>query len=196
MAVVFSSTARVPGICAAALVSAVQHDERFCVVESTKCGMSRVPLVKPSVALQYFDVPRRMSFAGTLGELRAVARAPCPGRNAHAAVNLPTLILPVFAACFHACSLCQYEESLLEMRRVLHACILHAPSNVDAFWAAAAVEGGVSPDPGDVSESSHEAESAGASAPRKLALSEELVRVLGLADLDLREEDLPMLGDM
>ncbi|CAN0329669.1 unnamed protein product, partial [Ectocarpus sp. 8 AP-2014] len=33
----------------------------------------------------------------------------------------------------------RYEESLLEMRRVLHACILHAPSSVEGFWAAAAV---------------------------------------------------------
>lgn len=83
------------------------------------------------------------------------------------------------------------------MRRVLHACILHAPSNVDAFWAAAAVEGGVSPDPGDVRESTPEAGSApAASGRRQLALSEELMEVLGLADLDLREEDLPLLGDM
>lgn len=82
------------------------------------------------------------------------------------------------------------------MRRVLHACILHAPSSVDGFWAAAAVEGGVSPDPEDLSESPPEAGSAGVSGRRRPALSEELVGVLGLADLDLREEDLPLLGDM
>lgn len=82
------------------------------------------------------------------------------------------------------------------MRRVLYACILHAPSSVDGFWAAAAVEGGVSPDSGDLSELRPEARSAGVSGRRQLALSEELVRVLGLADLDLREEDLPLLGGM
>lgn len=93
----------------------------------------------------------------------------------------------------------QYEESLLEMRRVLHACILHAPSSVDAFWAAAAVEGGVSPDPGDMKFScpgvgTSPRSSAG---PRRQtpALSGELVRVLGLADLNLREEDVPLLED-
>lgn len=119
------------------------------------------------------------------------------GHNAHTLLNLPVLHLPDFRPFpIVYCLLSQYEESLLEMRRVLHACILHAPSNVDAFWAAAAVEGGVSPDSRDMSESSTEAGSEGASGRGQLALSEELVRVLGLADLDLREEDLPLLGDM
>lgn len=90
----------------------------------------------------------------------------------------------------------QYEESLLEMRRVLHACILHAPSSVDAFWAAAAVEGGVSPDPGDMNFVPTDADTRTRNAgPRQMALSEELVRALGLADLNLRDEDLPLLGE-
>ncbi len=91
---------------------------------------------------------------------------------------------------------CQYEESLLEMRRVLHACILHEPSSVDAFWAAAAVEGGVSPDPGDMTQSSPRAGSAGGSGSRQVGLPAELMRVLGLSDLDIREEDLPLLDEM
>lgn len=108
----------------------------------------------------------------------------------------PSIPFLVCAPDLSGFALFQYEESLLEMRRVLHACILHAPSNVDAFWAAAAVEGGVSPDPRDVRESTHEAGSPGVFGGRHLALSEELVRVLGLAALDLREEDLPLLGEM
>ncbi|CAN0458429.1 unnamed protein product [Ectocarpus sp. 12 AP-2014] len=93
----------------------------------------------------------------------------------------------------------RYEESLLEMRRVLHACILHAPSNVEGFWAAAAVEGGVSPDPADMIPSAADL-TGGEDGDREnrepVALSKQLVRVLGLAELDLRAEDLPLLGDM
>ncbi|CAN0397927.1 unnamed protein product [Ectocarpus sp. 8 AP-2014] len=93
----------------------------------------------------------------------------------------------------------RYEESLLEMRRVLHACILHAPSSVEGFWAAAAVEGGVSPDPGDMIPSSPDVtggEDGDHENREPVALSKQLVRVLGLAELDLRAEDLPLLGDM
>lgn len=85
------------------------------------------------------------------------------------------------------------------MRQVLHACILHAPSSVEGFWAAAAVEGGVSPDPGDVIPSSPDVtggEDGDHGNREPVALSKELVRVLGLAGLDLRAEDLPLLGDM
>ncbi|CAM9814124.1 unnamed protein product [Ectocarpus sp. 6 AP-2014] len=93
----------------------------------------------------------------------------------------------------------RYEESLLEMRRVLHACILHAPSSVEGFWAAASVEGGVSPDPGDMIPSSPDVtggEDGDHENREPVALSKQLVRVLGLAELDLRAEDLPLLGDM
>ncbi|CAM9975875.1 unnamed protein product [Ectocarpus sp. 12 AP-2014] len=93
----------------------------------------------------------------------------------------------------------RYEESLLEMRRVLHACMLHAPSSVEGFWAAAAVEGGVSPDPGDMIPSAPDV-TGGEDGDREnrepVALSKQLVRVLGLAELDLRAEDLPLLRDM
>ncbi|CAB1111428.1 unnamed protein product [Ectocarpus sp. CCAP 1310/34] len=93
----------------------------------------------------------------------------------------------------------RYEESLLEMRRVLHACILHAPSSVEGFWAAAAVEGGVWPDPGDMIPSAPDV-TGGANGDHKnhepVALSKQLRRVLGLAELDLRPEDLPLLGGM
>ncbi|CAN0156076.1 unnamed protein product [Ectocarpus sp. 4 AP-2014] len=93
----------------------------------------------------------------------------------------------------------RYEESLLEMRRVLHACMLHAPSSVEGFWAAAAVEGGVSPDPGDMIPSAPDVtggEDGDHENREPVTLSKQLVRVLGLAELDLRAEDLPLLEDM
>ncbi|CAN0049048.1 unnamed protein product, partial [Hapterophycus canaliculatus] len=112
----------------------------------------------------------------------------------------------------------KYEATLLEMRKVLHACLLHAPTSVEAFWAAAAAEGGVSPDPGDMAigspldEASREAAAGSGGGKNRMqlhrnggehdgsaaaaALSGKLGRSLGLSDLDLRGEDLPLLGDM
>lgn len=94
---------------------------------------------------------------------------------------------------------------------MVHACILHAPNSIDALWAAAAVEGGVSPDPGDtvasppatggkgVGETGQKAAGAAGSVFRgggllQNTLSEQLVHVLGMSELDLRDEDLAALG--
>ncbi|CAM9447701.1 unnamed protein product, partial [Scytosiphon promiscuus] len=103
----------------------------------------------------------------------------------------------------------RYEATLLEMRKVLHACLLHAPTSVEAFWAAAAAEGGVSPDPGDMPTGLPSEEACGGP-PAKVgggngadgggaaaaALRGELERSLGLSKLDLRGGDLPLLGDI
>lgn len=93
----------------------------------------------------------------------------------------------------------------------MHSCILHAPNSIDALWAAAAVEGGVCPDPEDtvapptatdgkaVDETGHEATGAtravsGGDGRCENTLSEQLVNVLGMSELDLRDEDLAALG--
>lgn len=94
---------------------------------------------------------------------------------------------------------------------MLHACAAHAPSSIDGFWAAAAVEGGVSPDPEDeppgfpqsteanvdggglvelpLGEDAGEEERG-----RRCALAIELEGVLGMSDLELWEDDLADLG--
>lgn len=83
---------------------------------------------------------------------------------------------------------------------------MHAPHDVEAFWAAATAEGGVSPDPGDIvpgsptSDAIPDSASAGVleesrstgSAPslKGESVAEELVRVLGLSPLDARDDEL------
>lgn len=89
---------------------------------------------------------------------------------------------------------------------MLHACVAHAPSSIDGFWAAVAVEGGVSPDPGDEPPGFPHPKEANIDdrglielplgeeeCGRRCGLAKELERVLGMSDLELWEEDLPDL---
>lgn len=104
----------------------------------------------------------------------------------------------------------QYQEALLETRRVLRECLLHEPDSVDSLWAAATVEGGVSLDPGDISAPPSAAE--GGSIDGKPGIrddgledsqfggrkrlmaresaAQELMRVLGLSVLAVKDEEL------
>lgn len=98
----------------------------------------------------------------------------------------------------------------METRRILRTCLRHAPDSVDSLWAAATVEGGISLDPADTSpppaaaayssggkagmrgggsENSHFGGQEGGSAARESA-AEELMRVLGLSDLAVEDEEL------
>lgn len=90
---------------------------------------------------------------------------------------------------------------------MLGTCFLHAPHDIEGFWAAAAVEGGVSLDPGDITSSpltidvrvnSTQVPMAGesqgfgenGSAIRGESLPDELTRVLGLSPLAVEEGEL------
>lgn len=95
---------------------------------------------------------------------------------------------------------------------------MHEPSSIDALWAAAAAEGGVSLDPGDKSlvspatvqsatsveigpssegdtAAAHVKHSARDSRRLGNAMSAELTRALGMSELDLRDADLAALHD-
>lgn len=97
----------------------------------------------------------------------------------------------------------------METRRILQTCLRHTPDSVDSLWAAATVEGGISLDPADTSPPPAAADSTGGkvgtrgggledpnfggqergNAARESA-AEELMRVLGLSDLAVEDEEL------
>lgn len=77
--------------------------------------------------------------------------------------------------------------------------MLHTPHSVDAFWAAATVEGGVSPDSRDMDLASPGSEDVGdtrvvvardGAGKGDSSMGAELVKTFGLSELDVRDSEL------